>query len=136
MWTWFAIPFGAGIVAAVIAVARRRRTYEIYVGIVESGTAMGADDSLRVRAYVDETLVDELPAPSKLTVLMLVRETNASVPLTFVRAPPSVPLKIEWSDEWPHRLDEPVRPVIFRFDPAPDLAVHAGLLVDVYIGER
>ena len=34
------------------------------------------------------------------------------------------------------RVDVPVLPVIVRFDPVPDVSVHAGQLVDVYIGER
>ena len=135
MWIWFAIPLGVGIVAAFMSVARRSSTQSIYVGIVESDLATGADhDSLQVRAYVDETLVHELPAPSKLTGRMLIRETNTSVPLTFVRVPPYVSLKIERSGEWQERDDVPVLPVIFRFDPVPDLAVRPGQLVDVYIG--
>jgi nucleoside-diphosphate-sugar epimerase len=36
----------------------------------------------------------------------------------------------------PERVDVPVLPVIFPFDPVPDAAVHTGQLVDVYIGER
>jgi hypothetical protein len=44
--------------------------------------------------------------------------------------------KLEQSYEWQERVDMPVQPVIFRFDPAPDLAVHPGQLVDVYIEER
>jgi HlyD family secretion protein len=137
MWIWFVIPLGAGIVAAIIAVAKRSSHQGIYVGIVESGLAKGTDgDSLQVRAYVDETLVHELPAPSKLTSRMFIRETNASVPLTFVRVPPYVSLKIERSDRWQERADVSALPVIFRFDAVPDLAVHAGQLVDVYIGER
>jgi HlyD family secretion protein len=137
MWIWFAIPIGVGIIAAIMAVARRSGTQGIYVGIVESGLAMGTDHgSLQVRAYVDETLVNELPAPSKLTGRMFIRETNRSVPLMFVRVPPYVSPMIERSGEWRERLDVPVLPVIFRFDREPDLAVHAGQLVDVYIGER
>ena len=137
MSIWFAIPLGVGIVAAVVAVTRRRSARGIYVGIVESGLALGADhDSLQVRAYVDETLVNELPAPSKLIGRMFIRENNTSVPLTFAHVPPYVSPKIERSDEWHERVDVPVLPVIFRFDPAPDLALHPGQLVDVYIGER
>jgi hypothetical protein len=50
--------------------------------------------------------------------------------------PSYVSLKIQQSDEWQERADVPVRPVIFSFDPAPDIAVHPGQLVDVCIGER
>jgi HlyD family secretion protein len=137
MSIWFAIPLGVGIIAAFTTVMRRGRARGVYVGIVERCLGIGTDDDcLQVRAYVDETLVHELPAPSKLTGRMFVRETNTSVPLMFVRVPPYVPLKIDRSDAWQERVDEPVLPVIFRFDPAPDLAVHAGQLVDVCIGER
>ena len=137
MSIWFAIPLGVGIIAAFTAVTRRSGAKGIYVGIIERCLVMGADhDCLQVRAYVDETLVHALPAPSKLIGRMFIRETNTSVPLMFVRVPPSVSLKIERSDEWQEPEDVPVLPVIFRFDPAPDLAVHPGLLVDVLIGKR
>src|SRR5260221_14647718 len=101
MWILFAILLAVGIIAAFIAVARRSGTRGIYVGIVESGVATDSDHGrLQVRAYVDETLVHELPAPSKLSGRMFIRETNTSVPLMFVRVPPSVPPKIEPSDVW------------------------------------
>ena len=135
MWILFAILLAVGIIAAFIAVARRSGTRGIYVGIVESGVATDSDHGrLQVRAYVDEALVRELPAPSKLTGRMVIRETNTSVPLMFVRVPPYVSLRSERSDEWHEQMDVPVLPVIFRFDPVPDLAVHPGQLVDVYIG--
>ena len=135
MWIWFAIPLVVGFIAAFVAVARHGGREGIYVGIVEKSlaTAPGAE-SLQVRAYVDEALVHELIAPSKVTGRMLIRETNSSVPLMFVRVPPYVSPKIERSDEWREWVDVSVLPVIFRFDPVPDLGVHAGQLVDVYIG--
>ena len=137
MSIWLAVPLAIGVIAAFIAVARRSGTAGIYVGIVERGVATGTDhDGLQVRAYVDETLVHALPAPSKLTGRMVIRETNTIVPLMFVRVPPYVSLRSDRSDEWHERMDVPVLPVIFRFDPAPDLAVHPGQLVDVCIGER
>jgi hypothetical protein len=67
---------------------------------------------------------------------MFIRDTNTSVPLMFVRVPLHVSLKNERSAEWQERVDAPVLPVIFQFDPVPDVAVHAGQLVDVYIEER
>jgi HlyD family secretion protein len=135
MWIWFAIPLGVGIIAAFIAVARHSRREGIYVGIVEKDLATDTDhEGLHVRAYVDEALVHELLAPSKVTGRMLIRETNTSVPLTFVRVPPYVSPKIERSEEWQEWVDVSVLPVIFRFDPVPDLAVHPGQLVDVYVG--
>src|SRR4051794_24241422 len=137
MSLWLTIPIGVGIIAAFIAVARRSEPAGIYVGIVERGLAAGTDrDCLHVRAYVDETLVRALATPSKLTGQMVIRETNTSVPLMFVRVPPYVSLRSERSDEWHERMDVPVLPVIFRFDPMPDLTVHLGQLVDVCIGEQ
>jgi hypothetical protein len=65
MWICFAILLGLGIVGALIVVARRSRSEGIYVGIVERG--LTDHDALQVRAYLDETLVQELPEPSKLT---------------------------------------------------------------------
>jgi hypothetical protein len=135
MWIWFVISLGVGIVAAFIAVRTRHVTEGVYVGIVENGVAPDTgNDTLQVRAYVDETLVRELPAPSKLTGRMFIRQTNASVPLMFVRVPPDVPSRVEQSDRWRERLEVPALPVIFRFDAVPDLAVRPGQLVDVYIG--
>src|SRR5882672_11266807 len=108
MSLWFTIPLEAGIIAAFIAFIRHSRAKGLYTnGIIESCLAMGTDrDCLQVRAYVDETLVHELAASSKLIGRMFIRETNTSVPL------------------------------IFGFDPLPNFAVHPGQLVDVYIGER
>jgi hypothetical protein len=137
MSLWLTIPLGVGIIAAFIAVARRSKTAGIYVGIVERGLATGTDRGcLHVRAYVDETLVHALAAPSKLTGQMVIRETNTSVPLMFVRVPPYASLRSERSDEWHEQMDVPVLPVIFRFDPMPDVTVHPGQLVDVCIGEQ
>jgi HlyD family secretion protein len=137
MSIWLAILLGVGIVGACAGVARRSGAQGIYVGIIESCLVMGAgQDCLQVRAYVDETLVNALPAPSKLAGRMSIRETNMSVPLMFVRVPPYVSLKVERFDEGRDQVDVPVLPVIFRFDPAADLAVRPGQLVDVYIGER
>jgi HlyD family secretion protein len=133
MWIWFAIPLGAGLVAAFIAAAMHSSTEGIYVGVVEKDLAMGTGrDGVHVRAYVHETLVHELPAPSRLIGRMLIRETNTSVPLRFVRVPRCPSPAIERQE----RVELPVLPVIFRFDPAPGLAVHPGQLVDVYIGKR
>ena len=132
-----AIPAGVGLVAASIAAAWHSSPESIYVGVVESDHAIDADpDSLQVRAYVDETLVHELPAPSKLVGRMFIRESNTSVPLTFVRVPLYVSPKSERSDVRHERAAVPVLPVIFSFDRRPTLAVHPGQLVDVCIAER
>jgi hypothetical protein len=137
MLIWFAIPLGVGLIAAFIAVARHGSARGIYVGIVERRLARGTDrDRLQVRVYVDETVARELPAPSKLTGRMFIRETNSIVPLMFDRVPPPfIAPDSERSREWQEGIAGSIVPIIFRFDPASRLAVHAGLLVDVYIGE-
>jgi HlyD family secretion protein len=135
MSLWFTIPLEAGIIAAIIELIRHSATKGLYTnGIIERCVAIGTDrDCLQVRAYVEETLVHELPAPSKLIGRMFIRETNTSVPLTFVRVPAYVSPKPERSEEWQEREDVPILPVIFSFDPLPNVAVHPGQLVDVYI---
>src|SRR5258705_13208905 len=105
MSIWFTIPLEAGIIAAVIALIRHSHTKSLYTnGIVERGLAIGTDpDCLQVRAYIEETLVHELPAPPKLIGRMFIRETNTSVPLTFVRVPAYTSPKRALSDEWQER---------------------------------
>ena len=131
---WFTISLEAGIIAALIALIRHGHVKGLYTnGIIESCLVMVADpDCLQVRAYVDETRVHDLLASSKLIGRMLIRETNTSVPLRFVSVSPN----IELSEEWQERVHVPLVPVIFRFDPLQNVAVHPGQLVDVYIGER
>ena len=137
MWIWFAIWLGVAIAAFFIAIAWHSGTESIYIGIVERGIAIGHNhDRLQVRAYIDEPLVHELPQPSKLIGRMFIRDTNTSVALTFVRVPPYGAPNMERSVEWQERVDVPVRPVIFRFDEAPPIAVRAGQLVDVCIEKR
>jgi HlyD family secretion protein len=135
MWFWFTIPVGVGIIATLIAAARHGGREGIYVGIVESGLLTETGRGVQVRAYVDHVLVHELLMPSKLTSRMIIRETNTSVPLKFVRVPPSVSPQLERSDDWQQWADTTsVLPVIFRFKPVPGQPVHIGQLVDVYIG--
>jgi len=137
MGIWLAIALGLGIVATVIALARRRDASGVYVGIVQRCLGMGVDnDCLEVRAYVDEPLARALPPPSKVAGWMFIRETNRSVPLTVVRVPPYVPSKLSRGDGRGERKDVSVLPVIFRFDPVPDVVVHAGQLVDVCVEAR
>ena len=138
MSLWFTIGLEAGIIAAIIALIRHRAAKGIYTnGIIERCVAIGTDrDCLQVRAYVEETLVHELPAPSKLIGRMFIRETNTTVPLTFVRVPAYVSPKRERSDGGQEPEDVSVLPVIFSFDPLPNVAVHPGQLVDVYIGDQ
>jgi HlyD family secretion protein len=137
MWIWFAIPLGVAVVAFVIAIAWHGGTESIYVGIVERGLAVGpVRNRLQVRAYIHEPLVHELPQPSPLIGHMFIRETNTSVPLTFVRVPPHGAPRMVRAVEWQERVEVPIVPVIFRFDDAPEIPVRAGQLVDVWIEKR
>ena len=112
-------------------------SYGTYTGGFGPVIVMGSgQDCLEVRAYVDEILVHELPEPSKMIGRMFIRGTNTSVPLTFVRVQPYVSPKIELSNQRQERVDVRVLPVLFRFDPPPNIAVYPGQLVDVYIGEK
>ena len=133
MSIWFAIALGITLAVTFIAVTNRSGAKSIYVGIIESDVVLSTKhDCLQVLAYVDEPLVRELAAASRLTGRMFIRETNTSVPLTFARVPRYVSLNIERKRR--ERRDVPVLPVIFHFDPVPDLAVRPGQLVDVCIG--
>jgi len=91
---------------------------------------------LQVRAYIDEILVHELPAPGKIRAEMFIRGTSEHLPLTFVRIQPYVSPKIELSDERQERVDLRVLPVIFRFDKPRDFNLYPGQLVDVYVGAK
>jgi len=91
---------------------------------------------LQVRAYIDEILVHELPAPGKIKAEMFIRGTNQHVPLTFVRIQPYISPKIELSDQRQERVDLRVLPVIFRFENPRDLNLYPGQLVDVYVGGK
>jgi hypothetical protein len=137
MSLWIAIPLGVGIIMALTAVIRRRRRKRFYAnGIVQSCIAVETDhDCLQVRTYVDPILAQELEAPSKLIGRMFIRGTNAIVPLTFVRVPYVAP-RVELADKWQEHAAGCVLPVVFRFDPPPNLVVRPGQLVDVYIGSR
>jgi HlyD family secretion protein len=121
-----------------IALLRHGNAQGLYTnGIIESCFAIATDhDCLQVRAYVDETRVHNFLTSSKPISRMLIRETNTSVPLTFVHVSPNESPTTELSEEWQERVHAPVLPVIFRFDPLPNVTVHPGQLVDIYIGER
>lgn len=90
---------------------------------------------LGVRCYIDEILIPRLPPAGKMQAKMLIRGTNTSIPLTFVRVQPYVSPKIELSNERLERVDLRVLPIIFRFEPPPDTQVYPGQMVDVYVGE-
>ena len=98
---------------------------------------MGLPQSrLQVRAFIDEILVHELPAPDRIQAQMFIRGTTEHVPLTFVRIQPYISPKIELSDQRQERVDLRVLPLIFRFENARALNLYPGQLVDVYVGAR
>ena len=66
---------------------------------------------------------------------MLIRGTNISIPLEYVRVQPYVSPKIQLSSQRTERVDVRVLPVLFRFKKPRDIDVYPGQLVDVYIGE-
>jgi HlyD family secretion protein len=92
--------------------------------------------TLSVRTYVDEILIQRLPAREKIQAKMFVRGTTVSVPLEFVRVQPYVSPKIQLSNQRTEKVDLRVLPVIFRFTPPKEVALFPGELVDVYIGGK
>ncbi len=111
--------------------------YDSYTEGYEPLIVMGLpQSSLQVRAYIDEILVHELPAPGKIQAQMFVRGTNVHLPLTFVRIQPYVSPKIELSDAREERVDLRVLPLVFRFEKPKDLNLYPGQLVDVYVGAK
>ena len=72
----------------------------------------GGSERLAVRCYVDEILVQRLPAAARIKARMTIRGTDVSVPLQFVR----------------------VLPVLFSFVPPAGREIYLGQQVDVYIG--
>jgi HlyD family secretion protein len=104
-----------------------------YVPVVVMG---GTQRALQVRVYVDEILLHRLNPGHALKAEMIVRGSDAHVPLRFVRVQPYVTPKIELSDERQERVDLRVLPVIFQFDNDPKLKLYPGQLVDVYVNEQ
>lgn len=111
----------------------------VYNTYVQSSSPLAvlssAQDDLQVRCYVDEILVNRLPAPDGIRAQMSIRGTDEKLPLSFVRVQPYVTPKIALSDQRQERVDLRVLPVIFRFTPGTRVKVYPGQLVDVYIGE-
>jgi HlyD family secretion protein len=101
--------------------------------VVVMGTSKGL---LAVRCYIDEILIPRLPPSEKLQAQMFIRGTNTKIPLEFVRMQPYVSPKIQLSNQRQEKVDLRVLPVIFRFQPPPELRVFPGELVDVYVGEK
>jgi HlyD family secretion protein len=94
------------------------------------------DNSLQVRCYVDEILIQRLPDPARMSASMSIRGTTIRIPLKFVRFQPNVTPKIELSSQRTERVDVRVLPVIFSFAKPQNVTLYPGQLVDIYIGEQ
>jgi len=111
--------------------------YDTYTGANDPILTLGAaGDALAVRCYVDEVLLQRLPAAGDIDAYMFIRGSNQKIPLKIVRLQPNVSPKIELSDQRTERVDVRVLPVIFAFDKPKDIAIYPGQLVDVYIGKQ
>ena len=118
-------------------VSSTQGVYDTYTQGYGPAIVLGAEQPyLDVRCYVDEILVNRLPAPASMRARMFVRGTSLSLPLEFVRIQPYVSPKIQLSDQRTERVDVRVLPVIFRFRKPTHPAIYPGQLVDVYIGTR
>jgi HlyD family secretion protein len=92
-----------------------------------------SQQSLAVRAFMDEVLIQKLPPPDRMRAQMFVRSSAVTVAVQFQRVQPYVTPKIELSDQRAERADLRVLPVVFRFDPPKSARLYPGQLVDVYI---
>jgi HlyD family secretion protein len=111
-------------------------SYDTYTQGFTPILVMGSSQTyIGVRCYIDEILISRLPQASQMRAQMLIRGTNISIPLEYVRVQPYVSPKIELSSQRTERVDVRVLPVIFRFERPKDIDVYPGQLVDVYIGE-
>lgn len=90
--------------------------------------------TLEIRCYVDEILIPRLPPPSRMKAQMMIRGTNITIPLQYVRTQPYVSPKIELSDQRSERVDVRDLPVIFRFEKPKGVNLYPGELADVFIG--
>lgn len=123
--------------AAIGSYVSSQGAYDTYTGQFTPLIVMGpVQETLQVRAYVDEVLIHELADPGRIAATMFVRGTRLRLPLRFERIQPYVSRKIELSDARNERVDVRVLPVIFRVEKPKTLALYPGQLVDVYIGEK
>lgn len=121
--------------AAVGSYVSSQGAYDSYTGSLDPPIVMGnAGDYIEVRCYVDEILINRLPAASRMHARMFIRGTDINIPMEYVRKQPYVTPKIELSNQRTERVDVRVLPVIFRFARPKDISLYPGQLVDVYIG--
>ena len=123
--------------AAVGSYVSAQGSYDTYTQGFTPILVMGSSQAyIGVRCYIDEVLISRLPPASQMHAQMLIRGTNISIPLEFVRVQPYVSPKIALSNQRTERVDVRVLPVIFRFERPKSIDVYPGQLVDVYIGDK
>lgn len=131
---------GDGVVLALNAAkggyVSPQGVYDTYTQANGPAAVLGSNaGTLAVRCFVDEILISRLHRGGEIKAQMIVRGSDAHVPLSFVRIQPYVTPKIELSNQRQERVDLRVLPVIFRFQTDPKLKLYPGQLVDVYISE-
>lgn len=125
------------MMAAVGSYLSPQGVYGSYTQDMNPVLVMGStQNQLAVRCFIDEILVQKLPATSKMQAKMFIRGTNINIPLEFVRIQPYISPKIELSNQKTERVDVRVLTILFRFDKTAELNVFPGQLVDVYVGEK
>ncbi|NMW20940.1 MAG: efflux RND transporter periplasmic adaptor subunit [Chlorobiaceae bacterium] len=111
--------------------------YSTYTQVFQPVMVLGnMKGDLAVRCYIDEILINRIPAPSEIEARMTIQGTDVNIPLKFVRIQPNVTPKIELSSQRTERVDVRVLPVIFSFEKQKGVSIYPGQLVDVYIGEK
>lgn len=111
--------------------------YDSYTQQNQPIMVMGSSgNSLAVRCYVDEVLLQRLPNASEIDAYMFIRGSSIKIPLKIVRFQPHVSPKIELSNQRAERVDVRVLPVIFSFEKPKEMTIYPGQLVDVYIGKH
>lgn len=89
--------------------------------------------ALAVRVYVDEILVNRLPAPDQIRAEMSVRGSDVRIPLAYERMQPYLSPKIQLTDQRQERVDVRVLPLIFTFQNGGKVRLYPGQMVDVFI---
>ena len=135
----------APVDGVVLAINTAVGSYISPQGVYDTYTQAGNDPvivmgtpqkALAVRVYVDEILVNRLPATEQMRAEMSVRGTDVRIPLTYVRAQPYLTPKIQLSDQRQERVDVRVLPLIFSFQNTGTARLYPGQLVDVFISAR
>ena len=135
----------APVDGVVLAINTTVGSFVSALGIYDSYTQASNDPvlvmgtpqkALAVRVYVDEILVNRLPAPDQMRAEMAVRGTDVHIPLKFERMQPYLSPKIQLSNQRQERVDVRVLPLIFTFPNAGKAQLYPGQIVDVFIAAR